>query len=58
MSRYRFGWTFAGLAVATFLALMFLIVWPVKADVIEIPYLSVAPDWLIKYYFDGRTVKV
>ena len=58
MRRSKFAWTFAGLAVALFLALMFLIVWPVNADVIQFPYLSVEPDWLIKYYFDGRTVKV
>jgi len=56
--RSKFGWTVATLAITFFFALMLLIAWPVNADEVVIPYLSVEPDWLIRYYFDGRTVKV
>lgn len=56
--RSKFGWTVATIAVTFFFALMFLITFPVKANEWMIPYLSVEPDWPIRYYFDGRTVKV
>jgi len=54
----KFGWTVATIAVTFFFALMFLIAFSAKADELVLSYLSVEPDWLIRYYFDGRTVKV
>ena len=56
--RCKFGWTVAAIAVTFFFALMFLIAFPAKADEVVLPYLSVEPEWLIRFYFDGRTVKV
>jgi len=56
--RSKFAWTLAALSIAFFLFLMLLIVIPVRADEWVVPYLSVEPDWLIRYYFDGRTVKM
>jgi len=54
----KFGWTVATIAVTFFFALMFLIAFSAKADELVLSYLSVEPDWLIRYYFDERTVKV
>lgn len=56
--RSKFVWTVAALSLTFFFTLMLLIAWPVNADEWVIPYLSVEPDWLVRYYFDGRTVKV
>lgn len=56
--RSKFAWTLAALSITFFLFLMLLIVIPVRADEWVIPYLSVEPDWPIRYYFDGRTVKM
>ena len=56
--RSKFGGTVAAISVTFFFALMFLIAFPAKADEVVLPYLSVEPEWLIRFYFDGRTVKV